>query len=73
MHIIAVCLLNLHEEERMKPKNGVPVGWLPVYDESRDLREKKQDLILHPLERFDCTMPVGLNFLTNGQSVQRKL
>ena len=40
MHIIAVCLLNLHEEERMKPKNWVPVGWLPVYDESRDSRKK---------------------------------
>jgi hypothetical protein len=40
MHIIAVCLLNLHEDERMKPKNWVPVGWLPVYNESRDLRRK---------------------------------
>jgi hypothetical protein len=39
--IISVCLLNLHEEERMKPKNWVPVGWLPVYDESRDLRKTK--------------------------------
>jgi hypothetical protein len=41
MHIIAVCLLNLHEDERMKPKNWVPVGWLPVYNESRDLRRKQ--------------------------------
>ena len=41
MHSIAVCLLNLHEDERMKPKNWVPVGWLPVYDESRDTRPGK--------------------------------
>jgi hypothetical protein len=34
-------LLNLQEEERMKTKNWVPVGWLPVYDESRDLRKTK--------------------------------
>ncbi len=25
----------------MKPRNWIPVGWLPVYDESRDTRPKK--------------------------------
>jgi hypothetical protein len=35
---IAVCLLNLHEDERMKPRNWIPVGWIPVYDDSRDKR-----------------------------------
>ena len=35
------CLLNLHEDERMKPRNWIPVGWIPVYDESRDKRPKK--------------------------------
>ena len=33
-----MCLLNLHEDERLKPRNWVPVGWIPVYDESRDKR-----------------------------------
>ena len=31
-------LLNLHEDERSKPSAWIPVGWLPVYDETRDLR-----------------------------------
>ncbi len=35
---IRVSLLNLHEEERNKPRNWVPVGWIPVYDDSRDKR-----------------------------------
>ena len=34
--VMTVCLLNLHEDERLKPRNWVPVGWIPVYDESRD-------------------------------------
>ncbi len=46
MHFIAVCLLNLHEDEWMKPRNWIPVGWLPVYNESRDTRPKKG---------FECT------------------
>ena len=37
---MAVCLLNLHEDERMKPRNWIPVGWIPCYDESRDKRRK---------------------------------
>ena len=36
--VLTVCLLNLHEDERLKPRNWVPVGWIPVYDESRDKR-----------------------------------
>jgi hypothetical protein len=38
MHCFAVSLLNLHEDERIYPRNWIPVGWLPVYDESRDKR-----------------------------------
>ena len=41
MYFIAVCLLNLHEDERMKPRNWIPVGWLPVYDDKRDKRPGK--------------------------------
>jgi hypothetical protein len=67
MHIITVCLLNLHEDERMKSRNWKPVAWLPVYDESRDTR---------PRTGFDSTSArnirlyhaCGLNFLTDGLS-----
>ncbi len=41
-----MCLLNLHEDERTKPRNWIPVGWIPVYDESRDKR---------PIKGFDST------------------
>ena len=37
----AVSLLNLHEDERTKPRNWILVGWIPVYDESRDKRPNK--------------------------------
>ncbi len=37
-YFYTVCLLNLHEDERTKPRNWIPVGWVPVYDESRDKR-----------------------------------
>ena len=30
----------MHEDERLKPRNWVPVGRLPVYDESRDTRPR---------------------------------
>jgi hypothetical protein len=40
MDVMSEYLLNLHEDERLKPRNWVPVGWLPVYDESRDKRPK---------------------------------
>ena len=33
-----MCLLNLHEDERSKPSAWIPVGWIPVYNETRDLR-----------------------------------
>ena len=33
-----MCLLNLYEDERTKPRNWIPVGWIPVYNEQRDTR-----------------------------------
>ena len=38
MLIIAVSLLNLHEDERSQPSAWIPVGRLPVYNEERDER-----------------------------------
>ena len=36
MLIIAVSLLNLHEDEGSKQSAWIPVGWLRVYNEERD-------------------------------------
>jgi hypothetical protein len=59
-----------------QPRNRIPVGWLPVYDESRVKRTKTDyestKIQLH-LERFDCTTSVGYNFWTDrlrGQKMQ---
>ncbi len=29
--MFAVSVLNLHEDERQKPENWIPIGWIPVY------------------------------------------
>jgi hypothetical protein len=41
LYYFPVCLLNLNVEERSKPRNWIPVGWLPVYNEQRDKRPSK--------------------------------
>lgn len=28
-------LLNLHENERQKPQNWIPIGWMPNFDDDR--------------------------------------
>jgi hypothetical protein len=38
---ITECLLNLHENERIKPRKLIPEGWIPVYDVSKDKRPKR--------------------------------
>ncbi len=30
--------LNIYEDERMKPENWTPLGWLPIVDNDRSLR-----------------------------------
>ena len=35
---ISVSVLNLHEDERQKPENWIPIGWMPNYD--NDLTER---------------------------------
>ena len=30
--------LNINEDERMKPENWIPLGWLPIIDASKSLR-----------------------------------
>ena len=36
--IRAVSVLNLHEDERQKPENWIPVGWMPIFDEKQTRR-----------------------------------
>ena len=35
------CCLNLHEDERQKPENWIPVAWFPIYDEEKSNRPGK--------------------------------
>ena len=35
---ISVSVLNLHEDERQKPENWIPIGWMPNYD--KDLAKR---------------------------------
>ena len=34
----AVSILNLHEDERQKPQNWIPIGWMPIYDDKQSKR-----------------------------------
>ena len=36
--IITVSILNLHEDERQKPENWIPIGWMPIYDDKQSKR-----------------------------------
>jgi hypothetical protein len=33
--LFAVTLLNIHDDERQKPENWIPVGWLPIFDDKK--------------------------------------
>jgi hypothetical protein len=33
--LISVSVLNLHEEERQKPENWIPIGWIPCFDDEK--------------------------------------
>ena len=34
-HFFIVSLLNIHDDERQKPENWVPVGWIPIFDDKK--------------------------------------
>jgi hypothetical protein len=36
--IVTVSVLNLHEDERQKPENWIPIGWMPIYDDKQSTR-----------------------------------
>ncbi len=38
---ISVSVLNLHEDERQKPENWIPIGWMPNYDKDLTKRPGK--------------------------------
>ena len=33
-----VSVLNLHEDERQKPQNWIPIGWMPIYNDKQCTR-----------------------------------
>jgi hypothetical protein len=70
IEIIAVCLLNLYEEERTKPNNWIPVGWLPVYDEKRD-RRPAQGYESSPARKIRLYHQCWIEFL-DGWAVRTK-
>ena len=35
-------VLNLHEDERQKPENWIPIGWIPTFDEKLATLRQKQ-------------------------------
>jgi len=42
-----VTLLNIHDDERQKPENWIPVGWLPIFDD-------KKTKALRPGRGYEC-------------------
>ena len=56
--IRAVSVLNLHEEERQKPENWIPIGWMPVYDEKLATKRPGQGYESHAARKarlfHDC-------------------
>ena len=42
---VAECSLNLHESERRKPENWIPIAWFPIYDDKRSKR---------PTQGYEC-------------------
>ena len=66
----AVSLLNLHEDERMKPRNWIPMGWCMM---KAGTSVRARDSIRHQPANFDYTISVGSNSLTSGRRGQRML
>ena len=33
--LLSVSILNLHEDERQKPENWIPIGWMPCFDDEK--------------------------------------
>lgn len=44
---VYACVLNLHESERRKPKNWIPIAWLPIYDEEKGKKRPSQGYESH--------------------------
>jgi hypothetical protein len=45
--LFLVSLLNIHDDERQKPENWIPVGWLPIFDD-------KKTKGLRPTQGYEC-------------------
>ena len=51
-------VLNLHEDERQKPENWIPIGWMPIYDDSKATLRPTQGYEANPARKtrlfHDC-------------------
>ena len=45
--LFLVSLLNIHDDERQKPENWIPVGWIPICDD-------KKTKGLRPTQGYEC-------------------
>ena len=61
----SVSVLNLHEDERQKPENWIPIGWMPNYD--KDLTKRPgQGTNRTRLEKSACFMTAFSTFWATG-------
>ena len=81
---ISVSVLNLHEDERQKPENLIPIGWMPNYDkdltkrpgqgyESHQARKVRlfHDYVRHLLSNWDNQTKSTQN-IVRGDQVHRQ-
>lgn len=63
-------LLNIHEDERVKPENWIPVGWLPIIDQTRS-RRPGQGYTGAPARNTRLFHACWTEFLSNWEAVSR--
>ncbi len=56
-------VLNLHEEERQKRENRIPIGWMPNYDLTN---RPGQGYECDQARKFDCFMTAFATFCATG-------
>jgi hypothetical protein len=70
MFVFTVTLLNIHDDERQKPENWIPVGWLPIYDDkkTKGLRPGRgyETTSVTRLENIACITNAGMSFWETG-------
>ena len=58
--------LNIHEDERMKPENWIPLGWLPIINADKS-RRPTRGYECSAARNIRCFMNAGNNFYPIGR------